>query len=94
MEIKQLDNGKSGKFVVSRNDERIGSVSYSWKGEQHISIDYVEARADLRGKGLGYKIFLSVMDEIRKQGLKVTPVCSFAVTAMERTETLWDLKNN
>lgn len=92
MEIKHLDNGKSGKFVVSRDDERIGSVSYSWRDEKHISIDYVEVRSDLRGRGLGYKLFLAVMDEVRQQGLKVTPVCSFAVDSMERTESLWDLR--
>lgn len=92
MEIKQLDNGNSGKFVVSRNDERIGSVSYTWKSDKHISIDYVEVRADLRGNGLGYKLFLAVMEEIRQQDLMVTPVCSFAVDAMERTESLWDLR--
>lgn len=92
MEIKQLDNGKSGKFVVSRKDERIGSVSYTWKDERHISIDYVEVRDDLRGNGLGYRLFLAVMDEVRKQDLKVTPVCSFAVAVMERTESLKDLR--
>jgi predicted GNAT family acetyltransferase len=92
VETKQLDNSKTGKFIVSRNDERIGSVSYSWKSEKHISIDYVEVRSDLRGNGLGYRLFLSVMEEIRKQGLKVTPICSFAVDAMERTESLWDLR--
>ncbi|MBC9811365.1 N-acetyltransferase [Crocinitomicaceae bacterium CZZ-1] len=92
MEVKQLDNGKSGKFVVSRNDERIGSVSYTWKDDRHISIDYVEVRSDLRGNGLGYRLFLEVMNEVRRQDLKVTPVCSFAVAAMERTESLWDLR--
>lgn len=92
MEIKQLDNGKSGKFVVSRNDERIGSVSYTWKSDNHISIDYVEVRADLRGNGLGYRLFLEVMNEVRKLQIHVTPVCSFAVDAMERTPALWDLK--
>lgn len=92
MKIKQLDNGKSGKFVVSRNDERIGSVSYTWKGDQHISIDYVEVSPELRGNGLGYRVFLAVMEEVRKQDLKVTPVCSFAVASMERTEALWDLR--
>lgn len=93
MEIKQLDNGKSGKFVVSCGGKRIGSVSYSWITDgKHISIDYVEVRADLRGSGLGYRLFLAVMEEVRKQGLKVTPVCSFAVASMERTESLWDLR--
>lgn len=92
MDIKQLDNGNSGKFVVSRNDERIGSVSYSWKDDKHISIDYVEVRSDLRGNGLGYRLFLAVMEEVRKQNLKITPVCSFAVDVVERTESLWDLR--
>lgn len=92
MEVKQLDNGKSGKFVVSRNDERVGSVSYSHIDAAHISIDYVEVRPDLRGNGLGFRLFIAVMEEVRKQGLKVTPVCSFAVEAMERTASLHDLR--
>ena len=92
MEIKQLDNGRSGKFVVSRNDERIGSVSYSWRSDDHITIDYVEVRHDLRGNGLGYRLFFAVMEEIRNQNLKVTPLCSFAVDAIQRTESLWDMK--
>lgn len=92
MEIKQMDNGKSGKFVVSRDNERIGSVSYSWKDETHILIDYVEVRSDLRGNGVGYRIFLAVMENVRKQGLKVTPICSFAVAVMDRTESLRDLR--
>ena len=79
MEVKQLDNGKSGKFVVSRNDERIGSVSYTWKDDRHISIDYVEVRSDLRGNGLGYRLFLEVMNEVRRQDLKVTQ--SFATSS-------------
>lgn len=92
MDIKQLDNGNSGKFVVSRNNERIGSVSYSWIDKKHMSIDYVEVRSDLRGNGLGYRLFLAVMEEVRKQDLKITPICSFAVDVVERTESLWDLR--
>lgn len=56
-----------------------------------LFIDYVESPPALRGQGEAGKLMAEIMDFARGQGLKVFPICGYAVAWMRRhpdTESL------
>jgi predicted GNAT family acetyltransferase len=52
--------------------------------ENLLMIDHVESPASLRGQGAGSNFMKSFMDVVRRDNLKVTPVCSFAKTWLNK----------
>ena len=43
-----------------------------------VEITHTETPAALRGRGIGEKVMLGALEQIRTEGLKVKPLCSFA----------------
>jgi predicted GNAT family acetyltransferase len=58
-------------------------VDYARRGET-LSLLHVEADHALRGSGAAGKFMQAVVDHARAAGLKLHPVCSYAVTWMRR----------
>ncbi len=49
-----------------------------------MSINYVFSPPELRGKGTAGRLMKGVMEDIRAQGLKATPVCGYAASWLQR----------
>lgn len=56
-----------------------------------LSIDYVEAPPELRGKGAAGQLMRSIMEHARAENLKVTPICDYAVSWLRRHGEFADL---
>ena len=53
---------------------------------EHTVVDEV-----YQGQGLAKKVFLKVVQEARKQGKKIVPICSYAIHQFEKDESLKDV---
>lgn len=57
----------------------------------HLHILHVESPEALRGKGAAGQLMLALMEHARAKGLKVTPVCGYAVSWIKRNGTFGDI---
>jgi hypothetical protein len=56
-----------------------------------MSITHTEVPAALRGRGIGSRMMRAVLDDVRRQGLKVIPRCPFVADYIGRNPEFADL---
>jgi predicted GNAT family acetyltransferase len=56
-----------------------------------LTITYVESPVALRGTGVAGRLMHGVLEQARAEGLKVVPVCGYAVAYMQRHPEYADL---
>jgi predicted GNAT family acetyltransferase len=56
-----------------------------------LDITHVEAPPELRGKGEAGKLMEEIMELARENGLKIHPICSYAVAWLNRHQEFNDL---
>ena len=57
----------------------------------HLVIPHVEAPLALRGTGTAGRLMTGMLEQIRERGLKVVPVCPYAVAFIRRHPEYQDL---
>lgn len=90
MEIKRLDRETKGAYVIELDGERVAEMTYTKAGNR-IIIDHTEVSDKLRGQGAGKKLVLRVVEDARKEGVKILPLCPFAKAVFDRTPELRDM---
>lgn len=91
MNIKQIELGSKGAFLIEENGERLGEMTYSRAGDSLIIIDHTEVSDKLRGLGAGKKLVLAAVDYARQQKIKILPLCPFAKATFDRTPEIHDV---
>ena len=76
------DNQELSRFERHVGDEVV-FATYRQDGKTLI-INYVEAPESLRGTGEAGKLMADIMAHAQAHGLKIYPVCSYAVAWMRR----------
>jgi len=80
----QKDDGKRGKFYVEINGKQVAEMVYTYKGNGKISIDHTEVDESFEGQGVGHKLLDEAVAFVRKNNLKVIPLCPFTRTVFKR----------
>jgi predicted GNAT family acetyltransferase len=73
-----------GRFVVVEGDRELGEMIYSVAGPDRIIIEHTEGFPGSEGKGVGMKLLEAAVAHAREQKLRITPLCPFARTMMDR----------
>ncbi len=76
------DNAARQRFELIE-DGKLAFADYRRDGDVLI-LPHVEADPTLRGKGAAGRLMSGMMDLVRERGLKVRPICSYAVAWLER----------
>ncbi len=84
-----IDNRELKRFELQERGQ-VAWADYEVRGDRVI-LPHVEAPIGLRGSGAAGRLMEGLMSIIRERGLKVTPVCSYAVTWIERHPECADL---
>lgn len=58
-------------------------ASYRRTGDV-VSIPHVEAPLALRGKGMADRLMRAIVDEARRKGFKISPICPYARVWFQR----------
>lgn len=76
------DNSAQGRFELTEG----GHLAYANYriAEGRMLIPYVEASLPLRGTGAASRLMTQVAAEARSKGLKVVPLCGYAVSWFRR----------
>ncbi|MCX8492466.1 MAG: GNAT family N-acetyltransferase [Cyclobacteriaceae bacterium] len=78
MDIKQIEHGSKGAFVIDEGDVRLAEMTYSKAGEKIIIIDHTDVSDKLRGQGAGKQLVLKAVEYARTKHIKILPLCPFA----------------
>jgi predicted GNAT family acetyltransferase len=59
--------------------------------DDRLYVDYVFAPLPLRGTGASGRLMKALAEDVRAQGLKITPICSYAAAWLRRSHEFRDL---
>ncbi len=77
------DLGNKGRYVHAL-DGREAELTFTRAGDSRIIIDHTEVDPAFRGKGIGEALVAHAVEEAKRQGLKVLPLCPFAAAQFRR----------
>jgi predicted GNAT family acetyltransferase len=93
MDIKQIEHGSKGAFVIDVGIERLAEMTYSKAGEKIIIIDHTDVSDKLRGQGAGKQLILKAVEYARMNHIKILPLCPFARSVFDKSPELSDVLN-
>jgi uncharacterized protein len=93
MDIKQIEHGSKGGFVIEQDNERLAEMTYSKAGDKLIIIDHTEVSDKLRGTGAGKQLVMKAVEYARNNHIKILPLCPFARSVFDKTPEIADVWN-
>lgn len=93
MEIKQIEHGSKGAFVIEEGTERLAELTYSKAGDKLIIIDHTDVSDKLRGQGAGKQLVMKAVEYARASNIKIIPLCPFARSVFDKTPEIADVWN-
>lgn len=87
MEIKHGQN----RFYIENESTEIAEITFIPQNNNTIIIDHTFVDPSLRGQGVAKQLLDEVVRYAREKNLKIIPMCSYAVTAMKRDQSMQDV---
>ena len=84
------DNPKRLRYEIVVDGEVAGFLQYNMRGGRLILV-HTEVDESRAGHGLAGKLVAAALDDIRKRGLRIVPVCPFVEGYIERHPEYDDL---
>jgi uncharacterized protein len=82
-EIRDEDGPKGGRYVTGEQGQE-AIMTFSRASPRLIIIDHTEVPDVYRGQGVGAKLAAHAIEEARKGGWKIIPLCPFMKSQVER----------
>ena len=84
LDIRREERGTSGGRWVVVVDGHEAEMTYSRASAALIIIDHTEVPDELRGRGVGQALVLRAVEDARRDGFRIIPLCPFAKAQFER----------
>ncbi len=84
-----IDNTAAARFEMPV-EGHTAFVTYRRSGDT-IALNHAEVPRALEGRGIGSKLVRATLDQVRSEGLKVNPRCSFVAAFIKRNAEYQDL---
>jgi predicted GNAT family acetyltransferase len=91
-DIQRAERGTSGGRWFTVVDGHEAEMTYSRASATLIIIDHTEVPDALRGRGVGQALVLRAVEEARREGFKIIPLCPFAKAQFERHPEWGDVR--
>jgi uncharacterized protein len=92
MDIRTEETASGGRYVVEV-DGAESEMSYSRTSPKLVIIDHTHVPDSLRGQGVGQALALHAVEEARKGGWKIFPLCPFFKAQAQRHDEWRDVVN-
>ncbi len=93
MEIHHQTDGHRGSFYIKKEGERLAAIVYVMAGPQKMIIEHTEVSDKLKGQGVAVRLLEHLVDFVKKEKIKVIPLCPFAKATFRKREGLKDVLN-
>jgi predicted GNAT family acetyltransferase len=87
----EREDGPSGGAYRIRLDGHVAEMTFSRASPVLIIIDHTEVPQALRGRGLGERLVAEAVEEMRRAGGKIVPLCPFAAAQFRRHPEFQDV---
>ena len=92
--ITREDGESKGRYVARvEGIAETAEMTYSRAGTSRIIIDHTGVPTAMCGMGVGEKLVRRGVEDARKEGVKLIPLCPFAKATIEKHEELQDVLN-
>ncbi|MFN4000217.1 GNAT family N-acetyltransferase [Algoriphagus sp.] len=93
MDIQHQFDGRKGSFFIEENEKRLAEMVYVMAGPQKMIIEHTEVDESFKGQGKGAKLLEALVAFVRKEEIKVIPLCPFAKATFKKRVDLQDVLN-
>ncbi len=93
MIIQHQFDGRRGSFFIEEGAKRFAEMVYVLAGPKKLIIEHTEVDESLKGQGIGVQLLEALVDYVRKEEIKVIPLCPFAKAMFKKREDLQDVLN-
>ena len=91
MIIQHQFDGRRGSFFIEEGAKRFAEMVYVMAGPKKLIIEHTEVDESLKGQGIGVKLLEALVDFVRKEEIKVIPLCPFAKATFKKRSDLQDV---
>lgn len=92
MEFTYNDKGNNqGAFECILNGERVAEITWLLR-EDVMNMDHTYVSDVLRGQGVAQKLLNAAADYARENNYKMNAICSYVVSAFEKSDAYDDIK--
>jgi predicted GNAT family acetyltransferase len=93
MDVDVRDNPDRLRYEIRRDGELAGFAQYARRGGKIVFV-HTEVDDRFEGEGLGSALAKGALDDARRRGLPVVPICPFIAAYIERHPDYEDLVDN
>ena len=93
MTIQHQFDGHKGSFFIEEGAKRFAEMVYVMAGPKKMIIEHTEVDESLKGQGIGVQLLEALVDFVRKEEIKVIPLCPFAKAVFKKRADLQDVLN-
>lgn len=91
MDIKHIEKGGRGAFLIKEDGKRLAEMTYVTAGESGFIIDHTEVDESIRGQNVGENLLAEAVKYAREKGLKIYATCPFALKKLQENADYADV---
>ena len=83
-ELQFEDDPARGRYRALVDGDEVGYIEYDPIGSDGVLLKHTEVHRQYEGRGFGSKLVASMLDDVRRRGKRVVPICPYALTYVRR----------
>ena len=83
VELIVTDNAEQRRYEARQGSEVVGFSSYRLNSGR-MTLIHTEVASALEGQGIGSQLVAGALDDIRRRGLTILPICPFVRAYLRR----------
>lgn len=89
IEIKEKES--KGVAIAEEEGKKAGEMTYSIASNDYIIIDHTEVNPDFKGRGVGKKLLIKIVEMAREKNIKILPLCPFVKAMFQKNTEIQDV---
>lgn len=90
VEFSVADNAEEQRYEARLGEKVIGFIPYR-QGPERITLIHTQVDSQFEGEGVASRLVAGALDDIRRRGLTLVPLCPFVRTYLRRHPEYSDL---